>query len=582
MTKISLRTVQNCNLLYWRAMLCVALLLHGGNVEMAELTNLQKQLKDYHRQGYEIDYLINYMFSMSQYTEEDVLREISALGFAEMEIVDRLSYQFAIDMDWYYEKKAKECEGKIVTLHIEDLDIGLFVDRVDNSIIRGTLMWTSATYDKYGIPDSIIPTLNYYSIDYSKVDSVDVRDITPKDLEFIEKAKFEKKMYLENRVFIPHGFKDNVYQELSFEFAEDGHCEMNILNNYDPNEDYYLLDIDVPFGSLDSVVNHCKNHSSCKGYVMPDTLITYKFPDKEPVSIRYETFNNKGYIACGIDVPENLDSVFRDTLKFMRKNYVVNDYFNHYRVLTDKSMPSIDSMTQYDICEWVKDKIEDYTFMYDIEIDFEDIAVYGSRSRNLVSEDSDLDIVVQYSGDFKEDYVHSILAEMNLEVDGIEIDINPIQTDISQYLYNAEKYLYEKKVNMIFDEKCKALALELDEISHDIDYYEYMDNLEGDRDKAMTDIWFDLKKGNIESYIKGIDNLLLDSEDRKMINRGDKLKTRLNALISDFNTLNKQKNRAEDTTRLFDKIDSAWSKLKKNIVADTEKKNKKKKRHIGR
>ena len=37
------------------------------------MTNLEKQLRDYKRQGKPLKYLINYMLSMEQYDEMDVL-----------------------------------------------------------------------------------------------------------------------------------------------------------------------------------------------------------------------------------------------------------------------------------------------------------------------------------------------------------------------------------------------------------------------------------------------------------------------------------------------------------------------------
>lgn len=38
------------------------------------MTNLEKQLRDYKRQGKPLKYLINYMLSMEQYDEMDVLK----------------------------------------------------------------------------------------------------------------------------------------------------------------------------------------------------------------------------------------------------------------------------------------------------------------------------------------------------------------------------------------------------------------------------------------------------------------------------------------------------------------------------
>lgn len=54
------------------------------------------------------------------------------------------------------------------------------------------------------------------------------------------------------------------------------------------------------------------------------------------------------------------------------------------------------------------------------------IEIYGSRGRGTAHDGSDLDVVVEYEGDWKEDAVFNILHEEPLEIDGINVDINPI------------------------------------------------------------------------------------------------------------------------------------------------------------
>lgn len=75
--------------------------------------------------------------------------------------------------------------------------------------------------------------------------------------------------------------------------------------------------------------------------------------------------------------------------------------------------------------------------------------VYGSRTREgLYSEQSDVDVVISYSGNIREDDFFNILHEEGLSVAGIPVDINPISSEktgtLEDYLENAEKYLDEK------------------------------------------------------------------------------------------------------------------------------------------
>ena len=69
------------------------------------MTNLEKQLRDYKEQGKPLKYLINYILSMEQYNEMDVLNMMIWLDYDESEIIETLEYDFAIDMSEYKENK---------------------------------------------------------------------------------------------------------------------------------------------------------------------------------------------------------------------------------------------------------------------------------------------------------------------------------------------------------------------------------------------------------------------------------------------------------------------------------------------
>ena len=69
------------------------------------MTNLEKQIIDFKEQGKPLKYLINYMLSMEQYDEMDVLNMMIWLGYEESEIIETLEYDFAIDMSGYKESR---------------------------------------------------------------------------------------------------------------------------------------------------------------------------------------------------------------------------------------------------------------------------------------------------------------------------------------------------------------------------------------------------------------------------------------------------------------------------------------------
>lgn len=115
------------------------------------------------------------------------------------------------------------------------------------------------------------------------------------------------------------------------------------------------------------------------------------------------------------------------------------------------------------------------------DIDIKNIAIYGSRSRGLEREDSDLDVVVQYEGDIKESEIFNLLnySEDNY-ISNVKVDFNPIREEetglIGDYLEKAEEYLRNKPQENII------------EYTPDPSYYvrDYVENLLEDNELYVT------------------------------------------------------------------------------------------------
>ena len=79
------------------------------------------------------------------------------------------------------------------------------------------------------------------------------------------------------------------------------------------------------------------------------------------------------------------------------------------------------------------------------------MAIVGSRNRGDANTDSDLDVVVEYKGDAREDDMFNVLNEIALIIENIEIDINPINADktgtLSEYLTKSKEYDRRKLEN---------------------------------------------------------------------------------------------------------------------------------------
>lgn len=79
--------------------------------------------------------------------------------------------------------------------------------------------------------------------------------------------------------------------------------------------------------------------------------------------------------------------------------------------------------------------------------------VYGSRTRDgLYREGSDIDVVISYAGDIREDDFFNLLHGEDFGMAGLLIDMNPISLEktgtLEEYLENAEKYLDGKEVQL--------------------------------------------------------------------------------------------------------------------------------------
>ena len=87
-----------------------------------------------------------------------------------------------------------------------------------------------------------------------------------------------------------------------------------------------------------------------------------------------------------------------------------------------------------------KDEILDIVKSYvldKIDIDIIDIELYGSRTKEAAREDSDLDILLEYKGNIREDDLFNILNDDPLYIDDIKVDINPITgRTIKEYMKN--------------------------------------------------------------------------------------------------------------------------------------------------
>jgi len=125
--------------------------------------------------------------------------------------------------------------------------------------------------------------------------------------------------------------------------------------------------------------------------------------------------------------------------------------------------------------------------------------VHGSRSREeLYRDDSDLDVVLSYRGNIREDSFFNELNAHGIAMAGIKVDINPIAEEritLAEYMKESEAYLDQQEI--------KKLAVDLDNFSYEYDTYEYKDTVEN-REEQIEKITEDIlnkKTGCLKDWL---------------------------------------------------------------------------------
>ncbi len=120
--------------------------------------------------------------------------------------------------------------------------------------------------------------------------------------------------------------------------------------------------------------------------------------------------------------------------------------------------------------------------------------VFGSRTRaGLYADTSDVDVVLSYTGNIREDAFFNSLNEYGLSVAGLKVDINPISLEqtgtLEEYMEKAEAYLDKREL--------EKLAEDIDQFSEDYDTYGYRDAVEGKKANIQM-IYSNLLSGETE------------------------------------------------------------------------------------
>ena len=124
------------------------------------------------------------------------------------------------------------------------------------------------------------------------------------------------------------------------------------------------------------------------------------------------------------------------------------DVVADFQARTEELFHSLDGQSADDIEKTVYAYVQSQIDEYGLDAEIVDVVVSGRRCRGIEQENSDLDVVVEYTGSTREDDLFNMLHEDSIYIAGIQVDINPITEGrtgtLETYLPKVETYLQEK------------------------------------------------------------------------------------------------------------------------------------------
>ena len=130
-----------------------------------------------------------------------------------------------------------------------------------------------------------------------------------------------------------------------------------------------------------------------------------------------------------------------------------------FKAKTEECFHPINGLSATEIEEIVAEYINAKLMENDFNASICGVVLSGSRYRGLEKQYSDLDVVVEYNGDEREDDMFNLFHEDKFSIGRIRVDINPISKyktgTLEEYLLGVEKYLKEKLQKMSVREKLK-------------------------------------------------------------------------------------------------------------------------------
>ena len=214
------------------------------------------------------------------------------------------------------------------------------------------------------------------------------------------------------------------------------------------NEQYHLLDGGV-YDNPDITIQRA----------MDMVIADLKEPRFSAVTEQYyrdEYLQGEVYAGSEVEIvdyeelSEKAEQVEQAELEARQAEFRENnpDVVADFRAKTEELFHSLDGQSADDIEKTVYAYVQSQIDEYGLDAKIVDVVVAGSRCRGIEQENSDLDVVVEYTGSTREDDFFNMLHEDSIYIAGIQVDINPITEGrtgtLETYLAEVETYLQEK------------------------------------------------------------------------------------------------------------------------------------------
>lgn len=183
-----------------------------------------------------------------------------------------------------------------------------------------------------------------------------------------------------------------------------------------------------------------------------ESKVMYGFSSEQEARDAYLSNYEEGWKGLG-KITEVTKEEFKKWIdSSTRKTKPFSEYASVKAAKPQKEKPvqGIEGYSRDEIKGIVADHINDVMRDNDIHAEIIGMDIHGSRNRHDARPDSDLDVVVEYRGDVREDDMFNALngEEDARSINGIKVDINPIRKeetgDLQGYMKQSEEYDREK------------------------------------------------------------------------------------------------------------------------------------------